>query len=50
MGEQASLVGRMIRSTVEEIHAGIPHKGVRDLLNDAKNIQRHMNRELEDID
>jgi hypothetical protein len=41
---------QIIRPSVEEIHASIPHKGVRDLLNAAKNIQRHMNRELEDIE
>ena len=50
MTEQASLREQIIRPSVEEIHASIPHKGVRDLLNDAKNIQRHMNRELEDIE
>jgi hypothetical protein len=50
MTEQASLTEQIIRPSVEEIHASIPHKGVRDLLNDAKNIQRHMNRELEDIE
>jgi hypothetical protein len=50
MTEQASLTEQIIRPSVEEIHASIPHKGVRDLLNDANNIQRHMNRELEDIE
>ena len=50
MTEQASLTEQIIRPSVEEIHASIPHKGVRDLLNDAKNIQRHMNRELQDIE
>ena len=50
MTEQASLTEQIIRPSVEEIHASIPHKGVRDLLNDAKNIQSHMNRELEDIE
>ena len=50
MTEQASLTEQIIRPSVEEIHASIPHKGARDLLNDAKDIQRHMNRELEDIE
>jgi hypothetical protein len=50
MTEQASLTEQIIRPSVEEIHASIPHKGVRDLLNDAKNIQSHMNRELEDVE
>lgn len=50
MTEQASLTEQIVRPSVEEIHASIPHKGVRDLLNAAKNIQRHMNRELEDIE
>ncbi len=50
MTEQASLTEQIIRPSVEEIHASIPHKGARDLLNDAKNIQRRMNRELEDIE
>ena len=50
MTEQASLREQNRRSSVEEIHASIPHKGARDLLNDAKNIQRHINRELEDIE
>jgi len=50
MTEEASLTEQIIRPSVEEIHASIPHKGVRDLLNDAKNIQRHMNRVLEDIE
>ena len=50
MTEQASLTEQIFRPSVEEIHASIPHKGVRDLLNDAKNIQRHMKRELEDIE
>ena len=50
MTEQASLTEQIIRPSVEEIHASIPHKGVRDLLNDAKNTHRRMNRELEDIE
>jgi hypothetical protein len=50
MTEQASLTEQIIRPSVEEIHASIPHKGVQDLLNDAKNTQRRMNRELEDIE
>ena len=36
MTEQASLTQQIIRPSVQEIHASIPHKGVRDLLNDAK--------------
>jgi hypothetical protein len=44
------LTEQNIRPSVEEIHASIPHKGVRYLLNDAKNTQRRMNRELEDIE
>ena len=36
MTQQASLTEQIIRPGVEEIHASIPHKGVRDLLNDAK--------------
>jgi hypothetical protein len=48
--EQASLREQIIRPGVEVIHASIPYEGVRHLLNDAKNIQRHMNRELEDIE
>jgi hypothetical protein len=50
MTEQASLREQIIRPSVEEIHASIPHKGARDLLHEAKDIQRHMNRELEDIE
>ena len=50
MSEQASLTEQIIRPTLEEIHASIPHKGVRDLLSDAKNTQRRMNRELEAIE
>jgi hypothetical protein len=50
MTEQASLTEQIIRPSVEEIHASISHKGARDLLNDAKDIQRHMNRELERIE
>jgi len=50
MTEQASLTEQIIRPSVEEIHASIPHKGVRYLPKDAKNTQRHMNRELEDIE
>ena len=50
MTEQASLTEQIIRPSVEEMHASILHKGVRDLLNDVKNIQRHINRELEDIE
>jgi hypothetical protein len=50
MTEQASLTEQIIRPSVQEIHASISHKGVRDLLSDAKNIQIHMNRELEDIE
>jgi hypothetical protein len=30
MTEQASLAEQIIRSGVEEIHASIPHKGVRE--------------------
>jgi hypothetical protein len=30
MTEQASLTGQIIRPSVEEIHASIPHKGVRE--------------------
>jgi hypothetical protein len=30
MSEQASLTERIIRPGVEEIHASIPHKGVRE--------------------
>ena len=41
MTEQASLTEQIIRPSVEEIHASIPHKGVRDLLNDAKNTYAH---------
>jgi hypothetical protein len=37
MTEQASLTEQIVRPSVEEIHASIPHKGVWDLLNDAKN-------------
>jgi hypothetical protein len=48
--EQASLTEQIIRPGLEEIHASIPHTGVRDLLSDAKNTQRRMNRELEDIE
>jgi len=50
MTEQASLTEQIVPPTVEEIYANIPHKGVRDLLNDAKNTQRRMNSELEDIE
>src|SRR5688500_1890874 len=50
MTQQASLTEQVIRPSVEEIHASIPHTGVRDLLNDVKNIQRRMNGELEGID
>ena len=50
MTEQASLTEQIIRPSVEEIHASIPHKGVQDLLNEAKNTQRRMNGELERIE
>ena len=50
MTEQPSLTEQIIRPSIKEIHASIPHKGVRDLLSAAKNTQRRMNRELEGIE
>jgi hypothetical protein len=44
-----NLADQVVRPSVEEIHASIPHSGVRELLSNAKQIQRRMSMELEDI-